>query len=212
MEKPPVPEALRHKAEAAVRKNGTALVNPATGILEVAAGASSDAPGQPAVIVYVDRAKSDVPVPQMIGGVRTLVVPTDQSSLNAGNAPDSSSYSGGVHLAPEVLASARGVQSGVATHLMSDPAIFGVGITQSRDNPSEAALLVLVDSSRTPRSTPAVIGGLRTRYVVLHRFHVTRSKHTAGPSLSGCQVRSLAAHRDAQRFDPNAPSPLPLPR
>lgn len=93
---------------------------------------------------------------------------------------------------------------------MADPAIFGVGVTQSRDNPGEAALLVLVDLSRTPRSTPPVIGGLRTHYVFLHRFHVTRSKHAGAPHPSSCSLRSLAARTTEPIFDPEEPALLPL--
>ena len=59
---------------------------------------------------------------------------------------------------------------------MADPAFFGVGVTQSYDNPAEAALLVLVDLTKTPRSMPDVVGGLRLRYVRINRLHVTRSK------------------------------------
>ena len=94
---------------------------------------------------------------------------------------------------------------------MADPAIFGVAVTQSRDNPGEAALLVLVDLSRTPRSTPAVVGGLRTRYVFLHRFHVTRSKHAGAPHPSSCAIRSLSAPTMTPAFDPQKPAPLKLP-
>ena len=95
---PPVPDALRRKAEAAVRRNAPALINPALGILEVAAGASADAPGDPAVIVYVDKTKPNVTVPETIGGIRTLVIPTDQPSLNAGIAPIFSEPDDGIHL------------------------------------------------------------------------------------------------------------------
>ena len=59
---------------------------------------------------------------------------------------------------------------------MADPAFFGVGVTQSYDNPAEAALLVLVDLTKTPRSMPDVVGGLRVRYMRINRLHVTRSK------------------------------------
>ena len=138
------------------------------------------------------------------------MVPTDQSSLNAGTAPKSIQPADGIHLPAEVLESAQEVQRSYAARLMADPAIFGVGVTQSRDNPSEAALLVLVDISRTPRSTPAVIGGLRTRYVFLNRFHVTRSKHAGAPHPSSCSLRSLAATTGTPTFDPRKPASLPL--
>jgi hypothetical protein len=207
----PVSGPLRRKAETAIRRNAPALINPALGILDVAAGASGDAPGDPAVIVYVDKAKENVTVPQTLGGVRTLVVLTDQSSLNAGTAPKSIQPADGIHLPAEVLESAQEVQHSYAARLMADPAIFGVGVTQSRDNPSEAALLVLVDISRAPRSTPAVIGGLRARYVFLNRFHVTRSKHAGAPHPSSCSLRSLAATTGTPNFDPRKPASLPLP-
>ncbi len=207
---PPVSDALRRKAESAIRRNAPALINPALGILEVAPGASADAPGDPAVIVYVDKTKENVTVPETIGGIRTLVVPTDQPSLNAGIAPKSNELAGGIHLPASVLESAQEVQHSYAARLMGDPAIFGVGVTQSRDNPGEAALLVLVDLSGTPRSTPALIGGLRTHYVFLHRLHVTRSKHAGAPHPSSCSLRSLAVRTEEPTFDPLKPAPLPL--
>jgi hypothetical protein len=206
-----VPDTLRRKAEASIRRNAPALINPELGILAAAAGASADSPGDPAVIVYVDKLKGQVTVPQTIGGIRTLVVSTDQVTLSLGTAPKTTQLAAGIHLAGDVLESARGVQRSWAPRLMADPAIFGVGVTQSRDNPAEAALLVLVDISRTPRSTPPVIGGIRTRYVPLQRFHVTRSKHAGAPHPTSCALRSLPAGSGTPRFDPEKAVPLPLP-
>ncbi len=208
---PSVPDAFRRKTEATIRKNAATIVNPVLGILEVAAGASSDSPGDPAILVYVDRAKESVGAPQTIAGIRTLVVPTDQLSLNAGVAPKSNDLADGIHLVADVLESAQLIQHRYAAQLMSDPAIFGVGVTQSRDNPREAALLVLVDSSRAPRSMPAVIGGLRTRYVSMHRFHVTKSRYAGAPHPSSCGLRSLTTETAPQAFDLQKPAPLPLP-
>jgi hypothetical protein len=205
-----ISDALKKKAESAVRRNGSALINPATGILEVAAGASLDSPGDPAVIVYVDKNKESVPVPQAVGGIRTLVVPTDEASLNNGTAPKSPTVAAGIHLSASTLEAAAGIQQAYAKRLMADPAIFGVGVTQSRDNPTEAALLVLVDMSRMPRSMPAAIGGLRAHYLLLHRFHVTRSKHAGAPHPSSCALRSLASAKQ-QTFDPERPASLNLP-
>jgi len=206
-----VPDALKRKAEATIRKSGATLINPALGVLEVAAGVSSDAPGTPAIVVYVDKTKENVAVPQTIAGIRTLVVPTDQLTLNAGIAPKSNDLADGIHLPAEILESAQQIQGTYAAQLMADPAIFGVGVTQSRDNPGEAALLVLVDLARAPRSMPAVIGGLRTRYVAMHRFHVTRSKYAGAPHLSSCALRSTTAGTEPQTFDPQNPAPIKLP-
>jgi hypothetical protein len=74
---------------------------------------------------------------------------------------------------------------------MFDPAIFGVGVTESRDNPAEPALLVLVDMGRTPQSMPLTIGGLRVVYMRMHRFHTTLSKWTTGRPASACEVQGL---------------------
>ncbi len=208
---PALTDALRRKAETAIRKEAASLINPALGILEVAPGASSDAPGEPAIIVYVDKTKENVTVPQTIASIRTLVVSTDQTSLNSGTAPKSNQLADGIHLPTERLESAQQIQHGYARRLMADPAIFGVAVTQSHDNPEEAALLVLVDLSRTPHSTPAVVGGLRTRYVSLHRFHVTRSKHAGAPHPSSCAIRSLSTPTATPAFDPQKPAPLKLP-
>jgi hypothetical protein len=73
---------------------------------------------------------------------------------------------------------------------MADPAFFGVGVTQSYDNPAEAALLVLVDLAKTPKSMPDMAGGLRLRYMRVNRLHVTRSKLAPAQRLSRCQVQS----------------------
>lgn len=204
-----VTEAMRRKAESVVRRNGPALVDPAAGILEIAAGASGDALGDAAVIVYADKNKPNVSVPQTIGGLRTQVIATDETSVNTGTEPKSATIVAGLRLPESVLQAAQAVQQSYAKRLMADPAIFGVGVTQSRDNPAEAALLLLVDMSKTPRSMPATIGGLRTRYVFLHRFHVTRSRHAAAPRLSSCALRTLAQTKDT--FNPEKPLSLPLP-
>jgi hypothetical protein len=77
------------------------------------------------------------------------------------------------------------VQKQNAAQLMSDPAFFGVGVTQSQDNPSEAALMVFIDRTRTPRSQPATVGGLRVRYRVTNPIKVNYSaaamKHADAP-------------------------------
>ena len=174
--------AARSAAEAA----NALLVKPDSGILGTAAGSSLDSPGEAAVIVYVDRNKQGVTVPRTIDGVRTLVIPTDAASMNAGTEPTTLAEVEGIHLPADVLRSAAAVQRQFAPQLMADPAFFGVGVTQSYDNPAEAALLVLVDLTKTPLSTPDVVGGLRVRYVRINRLHVTRSKHAAAAPASRC--------------------------
>ena len=94
----------------------------------------------------------------------------------AGTEPTTLPQAEGIHLPADVLRAAAEVQRQFAPQLMADPAFFGVGVTQSYDNPAEAALLVLVDLTKTPRSMPDQAGGLRLRYLRVNRLHVTRSK------------------------------------
>lgn len=159
------------------------------GILGTAAGRSLDSPGDPAVIVYVDHATANVP--EIINGLRTQVIVTDAGSVLHGTAPTMPTLAPGLHIAAPELAGATAVEKSVAPALMTDPAIFGVGVTQSRDNPAEPALLVLVDMGRTPRSMPETIGGLRVVYMRMHRFHTTLSKWSTGRPPSACEVQGL---------------------
>jgi hypothetical protein len=164
--------AARSASEAAL----ATLLRPDNGILGTAPGKSLDDPGEAAVIVYVDRNKPGLMVPSVVNGIRTLVIPTDSASMNAGVQPTTLTQVEGIHLPSEVLRAAAAVQLQFAPQLMADPAFFGVGVTQSYDNPAEAALLVLVDLTKSPRSMPDVVGGLRVRYMHINRLHVTRSK------------------------------------
>ena len=106
----------------------------------------------------MDSNKQGVQVPKVIQGIRTLVIPTDAASMSAGIEPTTLAEVEGIHLPAEVLRTAASVQRQFAPQLMGDPAFFGVGVTQSYDNPAEAALLVLVDLTKTPQSTPDLVG------------------------------------------------------
>lgn len=159
------------------------------GALGTAAGASLDDPGQPAVTVYVPAAGT--PVPQTIGGLRTQVVVTSAAAVERGEAPAMPALEPGLHLSAAALANAKAAVPQAAAELMSDPAIFGVGVTESRDNPAEAALLVLVDIGRTPQQMPQTLGGLRVQYLRLHRFHTTRARGTEPQRQTACSLKGL---------------------
>ena len=171
------------------------LINPSAGILGAAVGKSSDRAGEAAVILYVDQSMNvAVPqtVPQMVGGVRTEVIPTTAQAVAAGTAPhyigqaelgqaglgQAGPAEGGTlpGLAPSVLSHAIQIHQQVAANLLKqNSAFFGVGVGQSYDDPSEAALVIYVDRTQVPATLPATIDGLRTRYIIMNRLHVTRS-------------------------------------
>ena len=97
------------------------------------------------------------------------------------------------------LAGAEVVVRQYAPHLLEDPSIFGVGVAQSLDNPQDPALLVLVDPDLAPRATPETIGGLRVRYMKLHRFHVTRSKYAGRNAVPSCALKKISAAENPDR-------------
>ena len=166
------------------------LVNPATGILGVATGKSSDHPGEGAVILYVDENMS-VTAPAMVTGVRTIVITTTAHSVALGSAPQTA-FEANIVGAPAgaLMREAITAKQQIAQSLMQqNPAYFGVGVGQSLDDPRQAALVIYVDRRTVPAQLPAIIGGMRTRYVVMDRLHVTRSYATTLQSRSHCMAK-----------------------
>jgi hypothetical protein len=165
-------------------------INPSMGILGVATGKSSDHAGEAAVIFYVDEGMN-VSVPQTVNGVRTEVIPTTAQAVALGIAPQSAMKSGSpVPLAGAVFNKAVAAKEQVAQSLMQQNlAYFGVGVGQSLDNPREASLVIYVDRNQVPATLPPIVNGLRTRYVIMDRLHVTRS-YLEGPvhSMSHCMA------------------------
>ena len=175
------------------------LVNPSAGILGVATGKSSDHPGEAAVILYTDE-KMTVNVPATVDGVRTLAIPTTARAVAYGSAPRTPFEAGAPALPAALLNSAVAIKQQLASSLMKrNPAFFGVGVGQSLDNPKEAALVIYVDRKRVPAQLPATVDGLRTRYVVMDRLHVTRSY--AAPLQSRLHCMPKPAGQPAH-FDP----------
>jgi hypothetical protein len=176
-----------------------ALVNPRNGILGVAAGKSSDRAGEAAILVYVDEGMN-VTAPATIGGVRTVVIPASARSVAFGSAPQTALQNGAPLPTSAVLNAAAALKQQLAARLIrQNPAFFGVGIGQSLDSPKEAALVVYVDRKQVPELLPATLGGLRTRYVIMDRLHVTRSYASQVPARSHCMAHEEhpLAHRSS---------------
>ena len=86
----------------------------------------------------------------------------------------------------------------IAQSLMQqNPSFFGVGVGQSLDDPKQAALVIYVDRRMVPAQLPATVNGMRTRYVVMDRLHVTRSYATTVRSRSHCMAKPAP-----EAFDP----------
>jgi hypothetical protein len=189
------------------------LVNPSAGILGVATGKSSDHAGEGAILVYVDETMS-ANVPATIDGVRTMVIPTNARAVALGSAPPTP-FEAATPVSPSLpiamLTQAATIKHHVAHNLMAqNSAFFAVGVGQSLDSPKEAALIVYVDRKRVPSTLPATVEGLRTRYILMDRLHVTRSYAEAIPSRSHCLAHPAASK--PATFDPQNLPPTPLTR
>jgi len=178
-------------------------------VLAVSPGVSADEHGRGAVLVYIDPTQPGAPVPDTIAGVRTVIVLASPEIIARGPAAwPSATVKTGIQLDASVLAAARMTAYRLGPRLMQTPAVFGVGVAQSLDNPDEAALLVLIDSDASQLETvltldkmagegaqtgalPAMLGGMRVRYITMHRMRVTQSKYVARGATSSCAVRSL---------------------
>ena len=175
------------------------LVNSAAGILGVATGKSSDHPGEGAILVYVDEGVAPT-VPAIVDGVRTVVIPTSAHAVALGSAAQTALETAAAPLSAATLGHALAAKQQWARNLMrQNPAFFGIGVGQSLDNPKEAALVVYVDRNQFPSQLPAVTAGLRMRYVVMDRLHVTRSYAVPWQAQSHCAPPTL---KKRESFDP----------
>ena len=186
------------------------LVNPALGILGVATGKSSDHAGQAAILVFTDENLA-VSVPPTVAGVRTVAIPTTARAVSLGAAPLTAleALPSGPAIPASALNAAIAAKQRIAAGLMKqNPAFFGVGVGQSLDNPREAALIVYVDRRQAPAQMPVTLEGLRVRYILMDRLHVTRSY--AAPFKPGRHCAPHPVPENTQSFDPLRPLPLKL--
>lgn len=181
-------EIVRAQQALAVARS---LVNPSTGFLGVGMGKSSDRAGEAAIIVYVDENLQPT-VPTTIEGVRTLVIPSSARAVAFGAAPLTNAPNA-QPLAASTFNEAVSIKQLRSRSLMQkNPAFFGIGVGQSLDNPREAALVIYVDRNQLPSQLPSTIDGLRTRYVVMERLHVTRSYAVRFESRGHCMPHPAA--------------------
>lgn len=176
------------------------LINSSSGILSAAIGKSSDHPGEAAIILYTDESRT-VNVPATVSGVRTQAIPSTARAVAYGSAAQMPFAAASVSLPSSALTLAMAIKNQVAAGLMRHhAAFFGVGVGQSLDNPKEAALVIYVDRKRIPAQLPQTVNGLRTRYVVMDRLHVTRSYATPARPALHCMPHTPTAQPGS--FDP----------
>jgi hypothetical protein len=137
------------------------------------------------------------------------VIPTNAHAVSFGTAPPANTIAGATALPVSLLNQALATKRQVAHGLMArNPAFFGIGVGLSLDNPREASLVIYVDRNRIPDKLPETISGLRTRYVLMDRLHVTRSYATTVQSTRHCLPNADTG--ETEEFDPERPVGLKL--
>ena len=121
----------------------------------VAVAASEDAPGEGALEIHVSGATQN-PIPPLINGVRTKVI-----FEGLGPAPTFTQLD---------VDRATTVKETHVASLLGQPGIQGVGVSASKDNPAETAVVIYVIKGMTHPSIPAVLDGVRTQIVEGERF------------------------------------------
>jgi len=151
------------------------------------AGSSTGTVGNPIQDVLTALTSNGV-APQIVGGVdhavacpaaTQLQVTTRERAFTTTRLPESE------------VARAATVKNRWATELMQDPAVTGVGVGQSEDNPSESAIVVFTkDQPRIP--IPVQIDGVRTKLIPGSEFRpeqtTSQQRLAVLPGVSDAEV------------------------
>ena len=174
------------------------LLNPAAGIVRVGVTASKDHPGEGAIAVYIEPPANGASpaISALIGGVATVVLPANRLP------PD------GLPAQPRAASMIQALaakQKNSGALLKANAAIFGVGVGQSLDNPSDAALILFVDRKNVAGKLPDTVEGQRVRTILMDRLHVTRSHGSPAKGGSNC----LSSHHLSSEDEPDVASHEP---
>jgi hypothetical protein len=149
-------------------------------ITGVGVGQSDDNPNESAIVLFLkDRPR--VPIPAQIGGVRTKVI-LGSEFRPLQNATTAKLGARGFVSEAEIMR-VRTTKEKHAQAMMGDPAVLGVGVGASNDNPEEAALVVFVEKGKSV-SVPAEIDGARTRVIATDRFRTFNWGQRTVPACS----------------------------
>ncbi len=179
------------------------LLNPASGIVRVDMAASKDRPGQGAIAFYVEPAAVPVQIPASIAGIATVVIPANGISTN---------FVAGQLRAASFNQALAVKQRNAANLMKSNPAIFGIGVGRSLDNPADAALILFVDRQKATGKLPESLEGQRVRLVLMDRLHVTRAHGSPAQGTGSCpSFHSQNSQIEDEIRMPNFENRLKLP-
>jgi hypothetical protein len=164
-------------AEAVKNENATVLMSDPA-VLAVGVAGSLDRPDHAAIVLFLRKGQQLVrAIPASVSGFPTRVVSVD--SLPQSGAISQQSTAAFIKSAgaqsparptQQALAAAKAVKEKYASSLMKQPGILGVGVTSSFDNPSDAAILIFVQTGKTHNPIPLELDGVRVRVQSTDRF------------------------------------------
>jgi hypothetical protein len=194
-------EALQQAISARDAHYSELLAHPQ--VQAVGIGPSYDAPGKPAVLLFVAPGPPQGVLPAVVDGVRTRIVQgplfaksgavsaAESAELEKSAAPAQLVY----HVAPEEIARAHAVQAAHLEEWMSKRGVQGFGIGSSADAPGQPALVIFLIRGEAHEPIPAVIDGVRTRVREGSRFRagVTSSEPRVPACHAGPSRRAAGA-------------------
>jgi hypothetical protein len=147
--------AKQRQAVSAVRARNARMLMTDAAIKSVEIGTSADNPKEGALLIEVSGA-TKTPIPATIEGVRTRLVFSGPVALPA--------------ITQDAIQSSLLVLHAHQDSYMAQPAIQGLGVGRSDDNPAETAIVIYTISGVAHDAIPALIDGLRTKVVDGTRF------------------------------------------
>jgi hypothetical protein len=162
-------DAMRKAEDISNRHAPELLANAAVAAIGV--GPSLDAPGEPALLLFIHRGADRGSLPSEVDGVRTRIVEVDTISLRGLLYPSQtrqlvSEVASRLLKAPanHAIQNAIALKKQIADQWISDPAIQAVGVGASLDSPGEPALIFYILKVKSPHAPiPQTISGVRTR-------------------------------------------------
>jgi len=161
-------DAMR-KAEDISNRHAPELLASAA-VAAIGVGPSLDAPGEPALLLFIHHGADRGSVPSEVDGVRTRIVESDtilRGLLYPSQTQQLASEAASKLLkapANDAIQNAVALKKQIADQWMSDPAIQAVGVSASLDSPGEPALIFYILKAKSPHAPiPQTISGVRTR-------------------------------------------------
>jgi hypothetical protein len=148
-------------------------------IAAIEIGASSDAPGEAALLIQVKAGVPHGAFPAQINGVRTRILQTQGA-----NPAGTQELPPTTQLTAEELSRSATVKNKYANSLLHQAGVIGVGVGASMDASGESAVIVYLEKGVPSAPIPATLDGRRTRVITTDRFRSFSWGHEQRPVCS----------------------------